>query len=161
MQFIPYNQKYETNLQEMLHSYVDYTPELCDTENNEANIDFVSDFSSSGVYGDFCYILKEDDSPFVLGLIKVNPPTNRGSTFCWYVTALFVRSGCDADSNASYMIQQFCDMIHESGELCANVHPAGTKAIAFWEQNNFNASLERSIFSNCDGQRLMAYCKLI
>lgn len=83
----------------------------------------------------------------------------KGNDVCWFIKSLFVANDQDADNNAQYMIIQFFDYMQDADDLCANVHPLASDAIAFWERNGFSANLGRSIFSNSDEQVLTAYCK--
>lgn len=158
MQFIPYSKNDAEATLAMLAAHYDYTPELSMKENDEANADFFREvFLNEGGSG-IAYVLKSDDNA-VLGFLDATKRYFENSKTCWYLTSLFMRADKNADENAIYMVNHFFDLLHDSNELCANVYPAATEVISFWEKNGFRANPDRSVYRNYEDEMLIAYWK--
>lgn len=158
MRFIPYNTNDADKVLKMLARHFDYTPELASADNNQSNIDYFREAYCEDGYSGVCYVLKEDDES-VLGILEAAKYVGNKGGSCWYITSLFVLAGEEADTRAKHMIDLFCKSLHESKEICANVHPGAEKAAHFWTSIGFYPMPERSIFSNSENQRLIAYGK--
>lgn len=159
MQFLPYSHKNATGVMQMLTDHIDYTPETDSEENMQSNIDYFQEAYVKERGHGICYVLKTDEDDFVTGFLSTTKHDFSNGNACWYITTLFVRRDEYADLNALSMVDGFFGSLHESNELCANVHPAATQAIAFWTKNGFSASPEKSVFSNAADERLTAYWK--
>ena len=118
----------------MLQHHVDYTPEFDSEENNQANIEFWQDVMADKDAIDLCYLLKEEKGN-VLGILTAKQYTIRCASPCWYISALWVKEDVRSDKIAKYMVEMF------------------------WMKNGFTLSPTRSIFTNVNEQRLMAYSK--
>ena len=114
----------------MLQHHVDYTPEFDSEENNRANIEFWQDVMADKDAIYLCYLLKYEKGD-VLGIQIAK----------------------------QYTIESFTHLLGEKTEVCANVMPGVEKAKMFWMKNGFTLSPTRSIFTNVNEQRLMAYSK--
>lgn len=159
MQFIPYSNRNAAGVMLMLANHFDYTPETDSKENMAVNIDYFKEaYVDEGSHG-ICYVLIADEDDSVIGFLSASKHDCPSESACWYITSLFVHQDQDADANALSMVESFFTCLHESNELCANVHPAATKAIAFWTKNGFTANPEKSVFSNVFDERLSAYWK--
>lgn len=159
MQFLPYSHKNAVAVMKMLADHFDYTPETDSEENMQSNIDYFKEvYVEEGGHG-ICYVLKANDDDSVIGFLSATKHDIPNGAACWYITSLFVQSNEHANENALYMVDAFFDSIHDSNEICANVHPAATQVISFWMKNGFVANPDRSIFSNTSDERLTAYWK--
>lgn len=159
MQIIPYSSKNAMDVIQMLSNHFDYTPETDSAENKQANIDYFQEvYIDEGSHG-ICYVLKADKHNSIFGFLNATKHSFLNEAVCWYITSLFVYQDEHADDNALAMVDGFFRSIHDSNELCANVHPAAAQAIAFWTKIGFVANPERSVFSNAFNERLTAYWK--
>lgn len=158
MQFVPYSHTNGAGVMQMLTDHFDFTPQLDSGDNNQENIDcFKVDYEDGEGRG-ICYVLKaEDDS--IAGLLEASKYDFPNGAACWYISSLFVRNDDHADQRALSMVDGFFGSIHDSNELCANVHPGAAHVIAFWLRNGFTPNPERSVFSNVFNERLTAYWK--
>ena len=107
---------------------------------------------------ELCYLLKEEKGN-VLGILTAKQYTIRCASPCWYISALWVKEDVRSDKIAKYMVESFTHLLGEKTEICANVMPGVEKATMFWMKNGFTLSPARSIFTNVNEQRLMAYSK--
>lgn len=160
MRFIPYNTNDAEKVLEMLAQHFDYTPELASADNNSLNIDYFREVYCEAGYSGICYVLLEDDES-ISGLLEATQHRGNEGRLCWYITSLFVRMNEDADSKACYMIDSFCEILHDADEICANAHPSVERAVRFWTSVGFTPNPEKSIFSNSENQRLAAYWKAL
>lgn len=158
MRFIPYNTNDADRVLEMLSRHFDYTPELASADNNLSNIDYFREAYCDTGYSGICYVLKADDES-VLGFLEATKHKGNNGSVCWYITSLFVLADEEADVRACRMIGLFCKSLHDADEICANVHPAVEEVVRFWLSIGFCPNPERSIFTNSEDQRLIAYWK--
>ena len=107
---------------------------------------------------ELCYLLKEEKGN-VLGILTAKQYTIRCASPCWYISTLWVKEDGCSDKIAKYMVENFTRLLGEKAEICANVMPGAEKAKIFWIKNGFTLSPARSIFTNVNEQRLMAYSK--
>lgn len=158
MKFMPYSPRDSEAVLCMLQHHVDYTPEFDSEENNRANTEFWQDVMADKDAIDLCYLLKEEKGN-VLGILTAKQYTIRCASPCWYISALWVKEDVRSDKIAKYMVESFTHLLGEKTEICANVMPGVEKATMFWMKNGFTLSPARSIFTNVNEQRLMAYSK--
>lgn len=158
MRFIPYNTNDADKVLEMLARHFDYTPELASADNKVSNIDYFRELYCNEGYSGISYVLNADDES-IIGFLEATERKCKKGKLCWYITALFVLEGKEADYFAQYMVDQFCDSLHDADEICANVQPSVGEAVRFWLSIGFYPNPERSIFTNSEGQRLFAYWK--
>lgn len=160
MRFIPYNTNDAEKVLKMLARHFDYTPELTSADNSLSNIDYFREVYGETGYSGICYVLLEDDES-VSGMLEATQYNGNKGDVCWYITSLFVRVNEEMDTKARYMVDSFCKSLHDINDICANVHPSDEKAARFWINNGFSPNPERSMFSNSENQRLVAYWKRI
>lgn len=158
MQFIPYNAKYADKVLKMMRRHFDYTPELASADNNSENINYFEDVYCKERCSEISYVLNAEDET-IIGFLEATERKCEKGQLCWYITALFALDCEEADSNARVMVELFCRNLRDADEVCANVHPAVDKAVRFWMNIGFVPNPERSIFTNSEDQRLIAYWK--
>lgn len=158
MRFVPYNVKDADKVLEMMSWHFDYTPELASAENKASNIEYFKEVYCNEGYPEICYVLNTDDKS-VIGFLEATKQRCEKGKLCWYITSLFTLEDKESDYYAHYMVGEFCNILHDADEICANVHPSVGKAARFWLSIGFCSNPERAIFTNAEGQRLVAYWK--
>lgn len=160
MRFVPYNVKDADKVLEMMSRHFDYTPELASADNETSNVDYFREVYCFEGYSGISYVLSADNE-FIIGFLEATMRKCERGKLCWYITSLFVLECKQADYYAQCMVDEFCNSLHEADEICANVHPSVGKAVRFWLGIGFRPNPERAIFINSEGQRLVAYWKLL
>lgn len=158
MRFVPYTVKDADKVLEMMSRHFDYTPELASAENKASNIEYFKEVYCSEGYSEICYILNADDKS-VLGFLEATKQRYKKGKQCWYITSLFALDCKESDDYAHYMVNEFCSILHDADEICANVHPSVGKAVRFWLGIGFRPNPERAVYINSEGQRLVACWK--
>lgn len=159
MLFSPYNPNDAKLLSDMLTNHIDYAPDENPKRKKDKMADaFIEDYVdelNSGIH----YVIKSDDGNAILGLLGAEKRNFKSGKECWYITSLFLLNNDNADKNALEMVHAFWASVHDTDELCVCVHPADTAIVDFWAKNGFAPNSDRTVFSNAEGDTLIAYWK--